>query len=132
MLNPLWIAVFGALLLLQSYGQVQATEDSFLLYAWACPDDESYAKSRKAFVNLDQEAFEATDCVSIRPEIEYRLLRCDPDIPEEDLERFGYEIERSEELTFNRCEISITNQDGSTKIHLIRYTKLPLLRLRPD
>jgi hypothetical protein len=52
------MAIVFAFLLLPIHAQ--AAEDSFLLYAWACPDEESYAESRKAFVNLDQHAFEVS------------------------------------------------------------------------
>lgn len=130
MRNSLSAAIACALLLVQS--NAHAAEDSFLLYAWACPDEESYAESREAFVNLDQDAFEATDCVSIRPGTKYKLLRCDSDILGEFLERFEYEIERSEEVTSLRCEISITNEEGISKTYLISFSMLSELEPRSD
>jgi hypothetical protein len=114
------------------FDHAQAAEDSFLLYAWACPDEESYRESRQAFVNLDQDAFEATDCVSLRPGTKYRLLRCDPDILDEFLDRFEYEIERSEEVTSLQCEISVTNEDGVSSTYFVSFSHLALLEPRPN
>ena len=98
--------------------------DSFIRYPWACPNPEAEEEARKAFLALDEEAFEDTGCSSLRPETEYRILRCDQDLRDKYLEKFDYPIERTDELTSLRCEISITTDEGHNENLFLEFGEL--------
>lgn len=130
MRESLFAAVVCVFLLPQSHAR--ASEDSFILYLWACPDLQADEKAREAFLHLDEDAFEDTGCVSIRPETTYKILRCDSVISDKHLEKFDYPIERTEELTFLGCEISVTTADGHSETLLLDFGTLILLEPRSD
>ncbi len=63
--------------------------DSYFLYPYACPSAAAFEEANDALDNYDDDAFEDTNCQSIPPETEYRILRCDENISEKYLEKFA-------------------------------------------
>ncbi len=114
------------------FGLLPSSVDSqgefFYLYPWACPSVEAFEEAYDAAAEFDEDAFEDTNCQSIRPETEYRVLRCDEGITGPFLDRFDYPIPRTDELPSQMCELAVTQSDGSVRTLLTGIGKIAILK----
>ena len=121
------IAVFGLGTLLSPFA---ASDESFIGYPWACPTVAANKRAEEALGNVDEDEFEDTGCVSLQPETEYRILRCDENIPEKYLEKFDYPIPYTTELPRLMCEMVVDTGDGISRKLLADFPSILLLKPR--
>ena len=116
------------------FGLLPSSADSqgefFYRYQWACLTVEANQRAEEAMGNMDEDAFEDTGCVSLTPETEFRILRCDENVPEKYLEKFGYPIPYTTELPRIMCEMAVDTGDGAPRNLLADFPTLLLLKPR--